>query len=245
MARVGEENFGDGQVKLNFSSRHGWLAGVFWLCMCAALAVGATGVPTMGTPASLSKADTSKNSADYRVGPQDLLEINVFQVPDLNRTVRVNTSGEISLPLIGRVQAGGRTVQEVEEDISGKLSKSFLQNPQVSVFVKEFTSQRVTLEGAVIKSGIYPITGQTSLLQAIAMAGGLGELADPKAVVIFRVIDGKKKAAVFDLKQIRKGTAEDPLIYGDDIVVVQESGSKSMFSRLLKAMPALGVFTFL
>ena len=245
MARVGEENFGDGQVKLNFSSRHGWLAGVFLLCMCAALAVGATGVPTMGTPASLSKADTSKNSADYRVGPQDLLEINVFQVPDLNRTVRVNTSGEISLPLIGRVQAGGRTVQEVEEDISGKLSKSFLQNPQVSVFVKEFTSQRVTLEGAVIKSGIYPITGQTSLLQAIAMAGGLGELADPKAVVIFRVIDGKKKAAVFDLKQIRKGTAEDPLIYGDDIVVVQESGSKSMFSRLLKAMPALGVFTFL
>jgi polysaccharide export outer membrane protein len=101
------------------------------------------------------------------------------------------------------------------------------------------------VEGAVIKSGIYPITGQTSLLQAIAMAGGLGELADPQAVVIFRVIDGKKKAAAFDLKQIRKGNAEDPLIYGDDIVVVEESGSKSMLSRFLKAMPALGIFTLL
>ena len=204
-----------------------------------------SGIPTMGSAESLSRADSSKDSADYKVGPQDLLEISVFQVPDLNRTVRVNTSGEISLPLIGMIHAGGRTVQEVEGEISEKLSKSFLQNPQVSVFVKEFTSQRVTLEGAVTKSGIYPITGQTSLLQAIAMAGGLGELADPSAVVIFRVIDGKKKAAVFDLKQIRKGTAEDPLIYGDDIVVVQESGSKNMFSRLLKAMPVLGVFTLL
>ena len=260
MARVGEENFGDGQVKLNFSSRHGWLAGVFLACMSVALSACATGsspakaeaasqsrsgIPIMGSAEALSKADSSKDAADYRVGPQDLLEIAVFQVPDLNRTVRVNTSGEISLPLIGMVQAGGRTVQEVEQDISAKLSKSFLQNPQVSVFVKEFTSQRVTLEGAVAKSGIFPITGQTSLLQAIAMAGGLGELADPKAVVIFRVIEGKKKAAVFDLTQIRKGTAEDPMIYGDDIVVVQESGSKSLLSRIMKAMPAMGIFTLL
>lgn len=202
----------------------------------------ASGAVQMGAPDSLTKPGSASDSAEYRVGAQDLLEISVFQVPDLSRTVRVSTSGEVSLPLIGVVHAGGRTVHEVEREITDRLEKGYLQNPQVSVFVKEFTSQRVTLEGAVQKPGIYPLTGQTSLLQAIAMAQGLSDLADPRAVVVFRVIDGQKKAAAFDLKLIRKGKAEDPQIYGDDIVVVEESGSRSFFSRIIKAMPVLGVF---
>ena len=208
-----------------------------------ASAAPAQNLPVMVAPGSLAITKSASDSEEYRVGPQDLLEISVFQVTELNRTVRVNTNGDISLPLIGVVHAGGRTVHDVEDDITEKLKRSFLQNPQVSVFVKEFTSQRVTLEGSVMKPGIYPITGQTSLLQAMAMAGGLSELADPKGVVIFRVIDGKKKAAVFDLTQIRQGTAEDPLIYGDDIVVVDQSGSKSWWSKFMKAVPVFGVFT--
>jgi polysaccharide export outer membrane protein len=198
----------------------------------------------MAAPDSSIKTGVKSNSADYRVGPQDLLEISVFQVPELSRTVRVNTGGEISLPLIGVVQAGGRTVQDVEGDIASKLTAKYLQNPQVSVFVKEFTSQRVTLEGAVTKPGIYPLTGKTSLLQTIAIGGGLTELADLQGVIVFRLIDGKKKAARFDLKQIRNGTAEDPEIFGDDIVVVEESNSKSMFSKIMKSLPLMGVFTF-
>lgn len=205
--------------------------------------VGATSTQMRAPDASLT-GDGKGGAGDYRVGPQDLLEISVFQVTDLNRTVRVNTSGDISLPLVGVVHVGGRTVQEVQDDISGKLTASYLQNPQVSVFVKEFTSQRVTLEGAVTKPGIYPLTGQTSLLQAIAMGQGLTDLADPQGVLVFRVIDGKKQAAAFDLKRIRQGADPDPAIYGDDIVVIEESGSKSMFSRLIKAMPVLGVFRF-
>jgi polysaccharide export outer membrane protein len=197
----------------------------------------------MGSPDSLTRPGAATDSAEYRVGPQDLLEISVFQVAELSRTVRVSTSGEVSLPLIGIVHAGGRTVHEVERDITDRLGKGYLQNPQVSVFVKEFTSQRVTLEGAVQKPGIYPLTGQTSLLQAIAMAQGLSDLADPRGVVVFRVIDGQKKAAAFDLRLIRKGKAEDPKIYGDDIVVVEQSGSRSLFSRIIKAMPILGAFT--
>lgn len=205
--------------------------------------VGAVSTQMRAPDASLT-GDGKGGAGDYRVGPQDLLEISVFQVADLNRTVRVNTSGDISLPLVGVLHVGGRTVQEVQDDISGKLTATYLQNPQVSVFVKEFTSQRVTLEGAVNKPGIYPLTGQTSLLQAIAMAQGLSELADPQAVLVFRVIDGRKQAAAFDLKRIRQGADEDPAIYGDDIVVIEESGSKGMFSRLIKAMPVLGVFRF-
>lgn len=231
-----------------------WLLAVLIVFSAAGLSACAGGAPRAGTvPASASvpmaapdgklQANSSNNAADYRIGPQDLLEISVFQVADLNRTVRVNGSGEISLPLIGTVHAGGRTVQQVEAEIAGKLTRSYLQNPQVSVFVKEFTSQRVTLEGAVNKPGIYPLTGQTTLLQAIAMGAGVNDLANLQGVLVFRVIDGKKRAAVFDLKQIRKGNAEDPLIYGDDIVVVEESGSRSMFSRIIKAIPVLGVFT--
>jgi polysaccharide export outer membrane protein len=167
----------------------------------------------------------------------------VFQVPDLSRTVRVNSGGQISLPLIGAMQAGGLTIQELEAQIGKKLEAKFLQNPQVTAFVKEYTSQRVTVEGSVKKPGIYPLSGRTSLLQAIAMAEGLDPLADLQGVVIFRQVSGKKMAAVFDLKAIRTGKAEDPLIYGDDIVVVEESGSKSALRRIIEAIPVLRVFT--
>ena len=184
------------------------------------------------------------NPSDYKIGAQDLLEISVFQVADLSKTVRVNTSGDISLPLVGLIHAGGMTVQDVEGSIARKLTESYLQNPQVSVFVKEFSSQRVTLEGSIAKPGIFPLTGETTLLQTVAMGGGLNEMADPTGILVFRMIDGRKKVARFDLKQIRQGNAEDPVILSDDIIVVSESGTKSMFSRLMKTMPVLGLFTF-
>ena len=193
-------------------------------------------------PDSTSASGAYEGVSEYRVGPQDLLTISVFGVPELNQDVRVNTSGDISLPLIGRLQAGGRTIQELEQDIATKLSATMLQSPQVTVFIKEYTSQRVTVEGAVKKPGIFPITGRTSLLQAIATAGGLDELADPRALVVFRTIKGQKMAAVFDLEAIRHGAAEDPQVYGDDIVVVDISGSKSAFRRIFQAVPLLGIF---
>ena len=193
-------------------------------------------------PDTTSSGGAYTGVSEYRVGPQDLIEISVFQVPDLNRTVRVNSVGQISLPLIGIVQAGGKTVQELETEVAKKLNSTYLQSPQVTVFVKEFTSQRVTLEGAVKKPGIYPLTGKTTLLQAVAMGEGLDPLADLKGVVIFRTIDGKKMAAVFDLAQIRAGNIEDPQVYGDDIVVIEQSGSKTTFRRIIESMPVLNLF---
>lgn len=201
-----------------------------------------TSAEELGAPDTRAASGAYTGTSEYRVGAQDLLEISVFQVNDLNRTVRVNSNGQISLPLIGVVQAGGNTVQELEQLIAGKLTEGYLQAPQVSVFVKEFTSQRVTLEGAVEKPGIYPITGKTSLLQAIAMGGGVTELANLQGVVVFRTVDGQKMAAVFDLKQIRAGETVDPQIYGDDIVVVDQSGAKTGLRRILEAIPAFNLF---
>ena len=134
---------------------------------------------------------------------------------------------------------------ELEADVAKKYSEGYLQKPQVSVFVKEFTSQRVTLEGAVNKPGIYPITGRTSLLQAIALAGGVDDkTADLGGIVLMRHVNGKRMAAAYDLRQVRRGITEDPQIYGDDIIVVEQSGSKTTFRRFIESVPALGIFAW-
>ena len=197
----------------------------------------------MGLPDSTSRAGEYTGKSEYRIGPQDLLKVSIFMNEELERELRVNATGQISLPLIGVVQAGGKTVLELETEIADKLGKTYLQNPQVTVFIKEFTSQRVTVEGAVKKAGIYPITGQTSLLQAIALAGGTdSDVADEKLVVVFRTVNGQRMAAKFNLEEMRSGAAADPLIYGDDIVVVNESRAKTGFKRFVQAIPLLNAF---
>ena len=144
------------------------------------------------------------------------------------------------------IRLGGLPVSAAEKKIAEALkSGGFLQNPQVSVFVKEFTSQRVTVEGAVNKPGIFPITGRTSLLQAVALSEGLHPLADPFSVVVFRTIQGQRMAALFDLRAIRAGNVEDPQIYGDDIVVVDQSGGKTALKTITDSLRGIvGFRTF-
>ena len=226
----------------------------FLIPLCAlVLAACSSGAPvrnaqiatTLPPPDTTSVTGAYEGGTDYRVGAQDLLEITVFGVPDLNRTVRVNSNGQISLPLIGGLRAGGRTIPELENDIGQSLAKTYLQNPQVTVFVKEYTSQRVTLQGSFAKPGIYSLTGKTSLLQAVAIAGGFSELAEASRVVVFRQVEGKKMAAVFDMAAISEGAAPDPQVYGDDIIVVSNSSGKSAFQNFIKTVPALGLFFLL
>ena len=200
---------------------------------------------TLSAPDTTAESGAYEGSSDYRIGAQDLLEISVFGVQELDKEVRVNSNGQISLPLIGGVMAGGRTIPELERDLAKKYADGFLQNPQVSVFVKEFTSQRLTVEGAVNKPGIYPITGKTTLLQAVALAGGVDDkVADLSGIVVMRQVGGRRQAAVFDLRQVRRGNVEDPQLYGDDIIVVEQSGSKTAFRRFIESVPALGIFAW-
>ncbi|HMT38615.1 MAG: polysaccharide export protein [Xanthomonadales bacterium] len=200
---------------------------------------------SLPAPDSTTASGAYEGASDYRIGAQDLLNISVFGVEELTRDVRVNSNGHISLPLVGTVMAGGRTIPELESDLAKKYAEGYLQRPQVTVFVKEFTSQRITVEGAVKKPGIYPITGRTSLLQAIALAEGVDDrTADLGGIVVMRKVDGRKQAAVFDLRQVRKGLVEDPQLYGDDIVVVEQSGSKTAFRRFIESVPALGIFAW-
>ena len=98
------------------------------------------------------------------------------------------------------------------------------------------------MEGAVAKPGIYPLTGRITLLQAVAIAGGLDPLADLGGIVLFRNVDGKKMAAGYNMRELRSGRIEDPQLYGDDIIVVEQSGSKTAMRRVLESLPILGIF---
>ncbi|MEJ2008966.1 MAG: polysaccharide biosynthesis/export family protein [Acidobacteriota bacterium] len=112
-------------------------------------------------------------SPDYVIGPEDVLKVTVFDVKDLNETVRVANDGTIAMPLLGRVRASGLTADGLRDRLEKELGKNLLQNPQVSVFVAEFHARPVSIVGAVQKPGVYQITGPRSLIEMLSLAGGL------------------------------------------------------------------------
>jgi polysaccharide export outer membrane protein len=177
----------------------------------------------------------------YKIGPQDVLEVSVFKVPELTRTVQVADTGTVNLPLVGEITVAGRSPKDVEQELTKKLGAKYLQSPQVSVSMKEYNSQRVTVDGAVKKPGVIAYRNSLSLLQVIAMADGLDANSD-STVVIFRDEKGERQAARFDIGDIRSGAAKDPAIQPGDTVVVGSSAVKEAFNNVLKALPLAGLF---
>lgn len=211
--------------------------------------------PPDGEPAAVTKrsakllrevrtleSTVTPGSEGYRIGPQDVLEISIYQAPDLTKTVQVAEGGLINLPLVGDVRAGGITARELEHELKAKYGARYLQNPQVSVFVREFNSQRVTLEGAIGRPGVLPYKGPTTLLQVVASAGGMKDVADGSEVMVFRTANGKKEAARFDLDAIMAGTAQDPPILQGDVIIVGTSTVKKLYSDIIKSLPMFGFF---
>ena len=127
---------------------------------------------------------------DHPVGAEDLLEISVFEIPELNRTVRVSEQGTISLPLLGEMDVKGLTAMQLEDRLKVALSRKYLQDPQVSVFVREFGSKKVSVIGAVGKPGVYQMLGPRTLLQVLSEAGGLEKEAGSHLFVIRAVAGG-------------------------------------------------------
>ena len=122
---------------------------------------------------------------EYQIGAKDLLQISVFEVPELNITVRVSENGMISLPLLGEIRAEGLNRLQLEQELATRLEKNYLKNAQVTIFIKEFQSKKISIMGAVKNPGQHDLIGRQSLLQVISMAGGLSEQASD-TVVIFR-----------------------------------------------------------
>jgi polysaccharide export outer membrane protein len=124
----------------------------------------------------MSTLATSKaTSGDYKIGPEDLIEITVFEVEKLNKTVRVSARGDISLPLLGILRVKGLTTTELEKRITDLLAEKYIKDPYVTVFIKEYRNQRISVIGMVEKPGIFEVAGQKTVLGMLAMAGGLKE----------------------------------------------------------------------
>lgn len=182
-------------------------------------------------PTNISAPTPAPGSAEYHLSPGDLLDISVFQVPDLTKEVQIDAAGQIALPLIGQMNAAGDTAQALETEIAAKLRAKYLQSPQVSVFVKNAAGQQVTVTGAVNRPGVYPIVGQLTLVQALAQSGDLNEVGDPGSIRVFRQANGSRMVAKFNIDDIRSGKATDPNLYAGDMVVVDSSASRTAWKN--------------
>jgi len=131
---------------------------------------------------------------EYYIGAKDLLEISVFGLDEMNRTVRVSEKGKITLPLLGEIEVEGLTKTELEKKLSQLLEEKYLQNPQVTIFIKEYQSKRVFMLGAVGKPGPYELLGSQTLLQFISQAGGLTRDAGNEIIIIRKLQDGTNKS---------------------------------------------------
>ncbi|WP_363350133.1 polysaccharide biosynthesis/export family protein [Methylocystis echinoides] len=231
-----------------------------FLSLFAIVTSGCNGVPGDGTgfdaqqqqqPASSPDAAAAKvagkyistttpGSASYLIGPQDVLDITVFKAPDLSRTVPVADDGNINLPLIGATPAAGKSPSALEKEIQKRLDAGYMRSPQVTVVVKEYNSQRVTLEGAVKNPGVFSLKGNDTLEQAIAKAGGVDRATSSDSVVIFRTAGGSRTMIRYDLSGIRSGTAEDPPVQPGDVIVVEDSTAKTSLNLVLKVLPVAG-----
>ena len=123
-----------------------------------------------------------------RIGPRDLLQVTVFQVPDLTRTVQVTGNGFVNLPLIGNVKVGGKSIDQAQQEIAAKLEKKYLRSPQVSISLAK-SGQRVTVNGAVRSPQVISLDSRLTLSQAVAAAGGLNEVGNAQRVHVARAVD--------------------------------------------------------
>lgn len=169
----------------------------------------------------------------YVVGPYDTVDVNVYGVSDVSRTVTIDASGALTLPLIGEINAGGLGTVELSKIIANKLRR-YVRNPQVTVSANK-VSQSFTVDGQVKLPGQYPIDGPMTLMRSVARAQGVSDFAATNYVVVFRQVNGKQMAALHDLRSIRQGIYPDPEIYANDIVYVGESTGRRAFQLAVQS----------
>lgn len=196
----------------------------------------------IGTSATLPapvRQDLTASDRPALIGPLDTIQVDVFNVPDLSREMQVDASGRIAMPLVGTVDARGKTAQEVAATVESALRGRYVRNPEVTVNIKSSVSQVVTIDGQVVEPGLYPVTNQMTLLRAIASAKGMNEFARTEEVVILRTVEGRKMAGLYDVEAIRRGAYDDPPIYANDVIVVGDSPQRRLFRDFVSLSPLL------
>ena len=172
--------------------------------------------PANQAPAAPAVAPTDP---DYRIGPQDVVQIDVWKEPEITRTIPVRPDGKISLPLLNDVQAAGLTAMQLAGNIREGLTK-FLNSPQVTVTVTQINSRRVFVTGEVGRSGALPLLPGMTALQALSSSGGFSQFAKIKGIYILRNESGKQTRIPYNYKAVLKGVQEDILLQSGDVIVV-------------------------
>lgn len=219
-------------------------AAVALLAACASGPSATSTLPSGGAAYSvISAPPVAEQAGEYRIGPLDSISIAVFQEPELSvNGAQVDAAGNIALPLLGRIPAAGKTASELSGLIAEQLGAKYLEKPQVTVSVAGSVSQRVVVQGEVNQAGVYEVKGRTTLLEALALARGETRVARLQEVVVFREVNGQRMGAVFDVAAIRRGQAEDPIVLGNDVVVVGLSHAKSIWRDVRESAGIVSVF---
>ena len=157
------------------------------------------------------------------LGINDLIEIRVYGESDLKRVYRINTSGIIIYPIIGKVKVIDRSIYDLTKEMEGKLKKNFFKDPQITIFLKESNSRKVYILGQVKKPGAYSYKHKLTLLKLIATSGGLTNVADFNKIILKREVDGEVKSITIEVSLIIKGLMDDLLLSPEDIIYVSES----------------------
>ena len=155
-----------------------------------------------GIDPTLFFGPSHEEAGQYRLGPEDVLEVTVFEMSQFDRSVRVSGDGSIDLPLIGAVQVGGLDPEQAAARVAEKLREEYVRNPQVSIFVKEFNARKLSLLGAVARPATYLLLGNRSLLQLLAEAGGVAENAGRVLYVFRQSEDGRRARLVVPLNEL-------------------------------------------
>jgi len=179
----------------------------------------------------------------YHLAPNDVLQIKVYGEPDLSFDRMVVTqAGTINMAFLGDVNAAGLTISELADRLKTGLARQ-INNPGVTVNLVEYGSQKIVVEGSVVRPGIYELPPGTTLLGALATAGDPDKFARVKSIAIIRTDDKGRLLAVVDLHAVRAGKTIDPVLQANDRVVVGVSGGEVFYQDLIAALPAAVLFT--
>ena len=205
--------------------------------------------PVIGAAATQPRTDLGQAGYSYSrpdvylLRPTDKISVTVFREPDLSvESVRIGVEGNVSLPMLGSLPAAGLTAKQLEQDLTRRFAALGLKSPMVSVNVTDFASHLVTVDGAVMKPGVYSFQPGARLSSAIALAEGPKRSAKSDQVAVFRESPEGIMIAKFDYSQVSQGTMLDPVLQPGDRVVIGTDGLSVFWEDLLKALPAFGVF---
>jgi polysaccharide export outer membrane protein len=201
------------------------VSAVLFTTTLAAAASAQTPAPAVAKPASPAAAPPTANGvtppADYIIGPDDQLSVLFWRDKDMSADVIVRPDGKITLPLLNEMVAAGLTPEELRLKVTEE-AKRFVEDPNATIVVRQINSRKVFITGQVEKTGPYPLSGPTTVLQLISMAGGLKEYAESKKIVIMRTENGKQLSFTFNYREVieRKNLKQNIELKPGDTVIV-------------------------